>query len=144
MENNFNYQLVPHNYAHCFNEQCTRGAQCLRYLAAQNSTSQYNTLHIVNPKCIPNDMADCSFFKSTQKVSTAWGIRRLLDNVPHKKGTSMRKQLISYFGKNAYYRIYHLERGLSPAEQEYIRQLFHKNDIVEKPQFEKYTEEFEF
>ncbi|NDV60648.1 DUF6078 family protein [Bacteroides sp. 519] len=144
MENKFDYQSVPANYNHCFNEQCSRKNQCMRYLVAQNSTSQYPSLCIVNPKCIPNNVANCPFFKSVSKVRLAWGIRHLLDNVPYKDGSIMRKQLISYFGRNIYYRIYRSERGLLPEEQEYIRQLFHKNGIEKGPEFERYTDEYYF
>ncbi|MDL2213602.1 DUF6078 family protein [Bacteroides sp. OttesenSCG-928-D19] len=141
MKNNFDYQSVPRHYAHCFNDQCIRGTQCMHHLVAQKCTPQHKTLTIINPKCIPADTADCPFFKSNQKVRTAWGIKHLLDNVPHKDGSTMRNQLINHFGRNAYYRIYRSERGLLPEEQEYIRQLFRKYGIENMPEFEKYTEE---
>lgn len=143
-ENNFNYQSVPYNYAHCFNEQCSQSAKCLRHLVAQNSTSQNNTLSIINPKCIPDDTANCPFFKSNRKIRLAWGIKHLLDNVPYKDGDAIRQQLIAHFGKNYYYQVYRLERGLLPEDQEYFRQIFRSNGITEEPEFEKYTEEYDF
>lgn len=144
MENNLDYQLVPHTYAHCLNNQCTQSTQCLRYLVAQNSTTQNNTFTIINPKCIPEDTATCTFFKSIQKVRLAWGIKHLLDGVPYKDGSSMRRKLISHFGKTTYYRIYRMERGLFPEDQDFIRQLFRGNGIAKEPEFEKYTDEYYF
>ncbi|NDV60317.1 DUF6078 family protein [Bacteroides sp. 519] len=144
MKNSLNYESVPRNYAHCFNEQCVRSSQCLRHLVAQNSTSQYDIVSIINPKCIPDKTDQCPFFKNIRKVRLAWGIKHLLDDVPFKDGNSMRRQLLSHFGKTAYYRIYRLEHGLLPKEQEYIRQLFRNHGINKEPQFEKYTEEYEF
>ena len=144
MENNFDYQLVPRNYPHCFNQQCSRSAECLLHLVAQNSTSQYNTLKIINPKCIPDDTTHCPFFKSNRKIRVAWGTKHLLDDVPYKDGGTLRRQLIDHFGKNTYYQVYRLERGLHPEEQEYIRKVFRSNGIAKEPGFEKYTEEYEF
>lgn len=99
MENNFDYESVPYEYAHCFNSQCTRSQKCLHHLVAENSTSQYPTLRVINPNCIPVDTAQCPYFKSTRKLHMAWGVKRLLDNVPYKDGNALRNQLIAHFGK---------------------------------------------
>ena len=72
MENNFDYESVPYEYAHCFNSQCTRSQKCLHHLVAENSTSQYPTLRVINPNCIPVDTAQCPYFKSTRKLHMAW------------------------------------------------------------------------
>ncbi|NDV66391.1 DUF6078 family protein [Bacteroides sp. 224] len=144
MENNLDYQLVPDYYAHCLNEQCSRRSQCLRHLVAQADTSQHNVIRIINPKSIPADTNNCPFFKSNRKIRKAWGVKHLLDNVPYKDGSSIRQQLIDYFGRNMYYHIYRLERGILPEEQAYIQNVFRANGIAEEPQYEKYTEEYDF
>ena len=41
-EQPFDYTRVPHDYAHCFNHDCPRAAECLRHLTG---------LHI--PKDVP-------------------------------------------------------------------------------------------
>ena len=99
MENNFDYESVPYEYAHCFNSQCTRSQKCLHHLVAENSTSQYPTLRVINPNCIPVDTAQCPYFKSTRKLHMAWGVKRLLDNVPYKDGNALRNQLIAHLAK---------------------------------------------
>ncbi|AVM58303.1 hypothetical protein C3V43_11510 [Bacteroides heparinolyticus] len=142
MENNFDYQAVPYDYAHCFNNRCTQSSQCLRHLVAKNSTSQCPTLRIVNPNCIPADTAACPYFNSTQKLHVAWGLKHLLDNVPYKHGNAIRHELISHFGKTNYYRHYRQERALLPQDQEYIRQLFRSYGITAEPQFERYSDEY--
>ncbi len=142
MENNFDYQSVPYDYAHCFIPQCAQSANCLRHLVAAHSTSQNATLSIINPHCIPADTSVCPYFKSTRKLRMAWGIKHLLNNVPYKYGSSIRQQLISHFGKTAYYRIYREERVLLPEEQAYVRQLFRQYGIEEEPRFEKYSDEY--
>jgi len=74
----------------------------------------------------------------------AWGIKNLLNKVPYKEGRSMRKELVSHFGKTTYYRIYRLERPLMPEEQKYIRQLFRERGINEEPEYERFTDGYRY
>ena len=74
----------------------------------------------------------------------AWGIRHLLDNVPHKCAAPMRNQLVGHFGKTTYYRFYRQEQGLFPKAQAYIRQVFKQYGIAEEPKFERYSEEYSY
>lgn len=142
MENNFDYESVPYEYAHCFNSQCTRSQKCLHHLVAENSTSQYPTLRVINPNCIPVDTAQCPYFKSTRKLHMAWGVKRQLDNVPYKDGNALRNQLIAHFGKTNYYRFYRQERPLLPEDQAYIQQVFRQKGFTNEPQFERYSDEY--
>ena len=120
MENKFDYQSVPYGFAHCFNSQCVHKEECLHHLAATNCTSQCPTLSIINPNCIPADTTNCPHFRKALKCRVAWGIRHLLDNVPHKCAAPMRNQLVGHFGKTTYYRFYRQEQGLFPKAQAYI------------------------
>ena len=144
MANEFDYQSVPYGFAHCFNQQCTKCDKCLHHLVAENCTSQYPTLLTINPNCIAADTATCPYFKSNQKIHVAWGIKHLLDNVPHKYANPIRIQLMSHFGKTMYYRIYRQEQALLPEGQAYIRQVFKQNGITETPQFERFSDEYNY
>lgn len=113
-------------------------------LAATNCTSQCPTLSIINPNCIPADTTNCPHFRKALKCRVAWGIRHLLDNVPHKCAAPMRNQLVGHFGKTTYYRFYRQEQGLFPKAQAYIRQVFKQYGIAEEPKFERYSEEYSY
>lgn len=143
MTNNFDYQSVPYGYAHCFNGRCPQSGSCLRHFVAENCTSQYPTLSIINPNCIPAD-APCPYFKEVRTYRMAWGIKHLLDKVPYEAADEMRRQLIAHFGKNTYYRFYRLERPLRPEDQEFVCRLFQRKGIAEAPRFERYSEEYYF
>ena len=115
-DNKLKNKTVPFNYARCYNEQCPKACNCLRRVAALLTTAE--------------------------KIHVAWGISHLLDNVPYKDGTNIKQQLIGHFGKTLYYRFYREERFLSPADQNYIRQLFRRKGITEEPVFDSYTDEY--
>lgn len=144
MEENFDYQSMPYHFAHCFNNQCPKGEKCLHHLAAMHSNSQYPTISIVNPNCIPEDMNACPFYHSTQKIRVAWGVKHLLDNVPHKDAIALKDLMLSYFGRGLYYRFYRKEKYLAPEQQEYIRRIFRQKGIAEEPIFDSYTEEYKW
>lgn len=92
----------------------------------------------------PSDTTNCPHFRKALKCRVAWGIRHLLDNVPHKCAAPMRNQLVGHFGKTTYYRFYRQEQGLFPKAQAYIRQVFKQYGIAEEPKFERYSEEYSY
>lgn len=144
MEDEFNYEAVPYGYTHCFNAHCPKGKKCLYHLVALHSTNRYPTLSVINPNCIPEDAAACPFFHPIRKIRVAWGIRHLLDNVPHKDAETLKGFMLSHFGRGMYYRFYRKEKFVAPEHQEYIRRIFRQKGITEEPMFDSYTEEYEW
>ena len=144
MKNKIDYQEVPYDFAHCFNTQCTQADNCLRHLAAANSTSIRKFLPIVNPARFPKEEDECPFFKSQTKKRIALGITNLLDNVPHKMALHLRRQMVGHSGKTLYYRFLRKENELLPEHQLFIEQLFKQNGINEEPVFDSYRESFDW
>lgn len=142
MKEEFNNKSVPYHFAHCFNNQCSKAENCLRNLAARNTTEEYPFVNIVNPVCIPADTSHCTYFQSNQKMRVAWGITHLLDNVPCKSVHELKDQMISHFGRGKYYRFYRKECYLTPEDQAYICRLFRQKGIQEELSFESYSEEY--
>lgn len=144
MKDEFNYQLVPYNYAHCLNSQCQKTGECLRYIAAQHCPKECTTINIINPACIPSDSRACAYFHSAKKVHVAWGIKHLFDSIPYKQVYELKNRMLGHFGRNKYYRFYRKELFLTPEDQEYIRHLFQQQGVVEEPAFESYSEEYQW
>ncbi|WP_321480590.1 DUF6078 family protein [uncultured Bacteroides sp.] len=142
MNNDFDYGSVPFGYAHCFNHQCPKGNHCMRHMVALNATPNIPYITIVNPTCIPTDANSCPYFKQSQKIHVAWGISHLLDKVPHKEANILKELFLNHFGRNLYYRFYRKERFITPEEQNFIQQAFTKEGVLEKPQYESYSEEY--
>lgn len=132
----------PYSFARCFNAQCSKAENCLRRLVAQQDTTEYPYITIVNPACVPADGNACPYFQTAEKFRAAWGVKQLLDKIPHADAVSIRKQLIGHFGKTKYYRFHREEYYLTPADQAFISQLFRSKGIAEEPLFDRYTEEY--
>lgn len=134
--------LAPYNFSRCFNAQCPKAENCLHRLAAVHDTPEYPSIRIINPLCIPEDNSQCSYFQSAKKIHVAWGIKHLFDNILHKNVSTLKNQLISYFGRGKFYRFYREESYLTPEDQNYIRRLFRQNGIEEEPVFDSYSDEY--
>ena len=144
MKNDFNYDSTPHSYAHCFNHQCVRSQKCMHHLVAQHCNALPSTICVVNPAWIPEDTSTCSLFQPIRKVRMAWGVRNLLNKIPHEDAVKLKAQIINYFGRTHYYRLYRKEHGLTPEQQNFIRRLFRNKGIAEEPAFESYTEVYQW
>lgn len=142
MKTQTNNRQAPYNFARCLNNQCPKEGECLRRIAARHDTVENPFIHVVNPMCIPADTGQCPFFRSAEKIHVAWGIKYLLDNVPHQSAQAMKKRIIARFGRTKYYRFYRKEYYLTPEDQEYICRLFREKGIREAPVFEAYSEEY--
>lgn len=132
---------VPYQFARCLNARCAQAEKCLHRFVALHDISNEPQITIINPNCIPEDGIGCLYLRSAEKIHVAWGMKRLLDELPHKDVGNIRRQLIGHFGKTGYYRFFRGERCLMPGDQAYIRQLFRKKGYGE-PAFERYTDEY--
>ena len=74
----------------------------------------------------------------------ALGITHLLDNLPHASALEVRTRLISYFGKNMYYRMKRKERYIAPREQMAIAKMFKNCGITKKAVFDEYFNLFDW
>jgi len=144
MQKDFDYDAVPAGFMHCIFAQCVQADKCLRRRAMLHVTSEPVALSLVNPVRIPGDGAECPHFYADRKIRFAVGVTHLLTNLPYAKGKSIKRDLISYFGRTNFYRIRNKERMISPEEQKYIRRVFKGYGIEEEPLFDKYVEEYKW
>lgn len=142
MRADFDYHLVPSGFAHCLNNQCPHAANCLRQQLALHIPFQEKFIRIVNPAQAASAGEDCPYFKPDQLIRLASGITHLLDNLPHQSAVVIKQQLLSYFGRSYYYRLWRKERLLTLEDQEYIRRLFLIEGITDAPAFDEYVESY--
>lgn len=144
MKPQFNYQLIPRNFAYCLNERCKKANECLRFQATRPVLAERDSFTIVNPaKTSPGD-EECRFFKADKLQPFAQGIKHLLDHVSHSDAIIIKQQMLDHFGKTLFYRFWRGENLVTPAQQEYIRQLFLNRNITEPPVFDEYIEMYEW
>ena len=144
MLQDFDYGSVPHNFIHCLNGQCRQADSCLRYQVTLHIPEQRSCFIIANPARTTPDAETCPYFMSDKKEKFALGITHLLDDIPHKEATVIKRQLIAGMNKATYYRCWRKERLIKPAEQELIRQIFLSKSIKTPPRFDEYVEQYDW
>lgn len=117
------WEIVPIGWAVCFNEECTRRNDCLRFQAGRLVPSDLCSARCVLPSAWKG--AECKMFSSMKMEMYAWGFAGIYDKVLKKDFTLMRKQLtMSLQNKGYYYRYKRGELPLSPRQQQIIQDLF--------------------
>lgn len=144
MNTDFDYNSFPAGFAHCFNEQCLRGSQCLRRQLALRIPKERGSIVTINPGYIGAPTGEeCPSFLIDQPQRYARGFTHLFDNVPYQKALAIKSQMLSYFGRTGYYRCYRKERLIKPTEQKRIQQMFHTQKVTEEPQFDEYVDYYD-
>lgn len=140
MKPDFDYHTVPHYFAHCLNEQCPQASVCLRQLVAHRIPLYKKVFTIINPAVLSPAGENCCYFMADQLQIYAKGITHLYDKLSYQDALRTKEHLIRYFGRNAYYRCKRKERFINPNEQQYIRQYFLSQGFTDEPQYDEYTE----
>lgn len=144
MNSNIDYDSFPARFAHCFNEQCNRGEQCLRRQMALRMPNTQPSVTAVNPNHYQSPTGeDCRLFFLDKPQPYALGFSKMLDNLPHKKVSGIKSQMKAYLGLATYYRCSRKERLIKPKEQERIKQIFRQQNISGELEFDEYVDYYD-
>lgn len=144
MNSNIDYDSFPARFAHCFNEHCTRGEQCLRRQITLRMPNTITSVMAVNPNHYKSPTGeDCRVFFLDKPKRYARGFSQMLDNLPHKKVAGIKAQMKAYLGYATYYRCYRKERLIKPEEQERIKQIFRQQNISTELNFDEYMDYYD-
>ena len=140
----FDYTKVPSDYIHCFNHQCPRAAQCLRHLTGLNVPANVPIVRCLNPAAWPGEGKQCAYYCTTQKVTLAWGIKHLAEDVPYQQAIAIRRAVRRLWPHTSYARMQHHERPILPERQEEIERIFAKYAPGKHATYDYLTEEYDF
>lgn len=129
--------MVPAGFAHCFNGECKKADQCLRYqITRYIPTTFWAVLSVIPAQTCPE--GDCPAFVSDQPVEYAYGMTHLWDNLLYVQAKALKNQLLLHYGKTHFYRLKRKERSFSPNDQQYVRNLFLRYGITKDPVYDYY------
>ena len=134
---------VPPGYVYCFNDTCTKHAECLRWIAGEQIDQKLTTANTVLPSVLSK--SSCPHFRKAELKRMAWGFDRIFAEVKSKDEVVLRDSIKAYLGGNGTYSRYKLGRRLlSPAQQEHIIGLFRNRGYSEGLEFDHYTSVYDF
>lgn len=137
MENNSDLNNQAAQYTLCFNTRCPKAENCLRHSMTQYTTAQNIRLSVINPLCYPAAGKECPHFRSNKKIRVAWGFKKLYDDMPARISRAIHLNLEAIFNHSPYYRYRNQKLGLTPKQQECIRQVCRKHGWKEEIQFDR-------
>ena len=138
----FFLQILP-GYRLCFNGQCPRRDDCIRFLAGQHVPATMMSGPAVYPNAMTNGV--CPFFKQTRVIHGAWGFRNLYKNVEKTDAQVLKAKVINYLGGPvASYGYMHGDKLLTPEQQASIQGFFNELGYTNTIVFEGYSIMYDF
>ena len=134
----------PEQYKLCSNSYCKKSENCLWQLCYRQVTRNDIGIYVLNPLLFPKENEECSYFKPDKKIKLAWGTKNILDDIPNKKASEIKRNLLLKYGRTKYYQFYRSERPLFPSDQQIFTKIFQKNGIETEIKYEKFSEDYDW
>ena len=135
---------IPAYYMICLNSACPQAENCLRQLYAMHYPADAVSVRALNPRLYPKGSGECEHYRPMKKIHLAWGIKDMLRDIPYDRARSIRRDMISHFGKTRYYRFFREEIPLTPAEQSAVQNIFRNNGVDTAPAYNRHSEEIDW
>lgn len=140
----FDYTRVPARYVHCFIDTCPRAGECLRRLTAKHIPADIPAVQAVNPASPQTGTEQCPHYQTLQKVTYAWGVAHLLDDLPYPTAVSINRAVRQLWPRTSYQRMARHERPIPPEQQRKIAAILVRYGIDTPPRYDYTTEEYNF
>ena len=111
-------EKAKRHYLVCFIEHCPLHSHCLRWLVGQHADTFPVSLTVVNPRHAGIGTEQCEMYCSDERVTMKYGLTRLYDDIPARKATAIRHQLIERWGRKFYFQMRRGDRPITPAQQQ--------------------------
>lgn len=131
------------NFAVCMSGECKVADTCRRAIAYRTITKECKTYEIVNPMVVTND-DQCPMYPYKETVRYAKGFMQMVENLPPRVFSEMKRKLLAHYGKNPYYEMRKGDRLISPADQMYFQALFLQQGITTPYPFDEYIDKEEW
>ena len=139
----FTFREVPADYELCFNGQCPKRDDCIRFLAGQHVPATMMSGPAVYPNALTDDI--CPYFKQTRIIHGAWGFRNLYKDVAKADAQILKAKVINYLGGPvACYGYMHGDKLLTPEQQDHIQGFFNEMGYTHTIVFEGYSNMYDF
>ncbi|MCR5641819.1 MAG: DUF6078 family protein [Prevotella sp.] len=132
------------SYLVCFNEQCGKHKQCLRW-----QVGQYVPQELVACKCInPNNeqvvAGSCPVFRIAKPTRMAVGMRGFYHDMPGWQERVIKNNLIDIYTRTGYYRYHNGSKPIPPDVEEKIRAVCQKQGWDKPLHFDGYVESYQW
>lgn len=136
----FENTIITDGWARCFNEACRQHDSCVRFKAGEALSEDQTEGCSVYPNAVKKDGV-CKYYKAYKTIRTAWGFRKIMENIKVTDANAIRQELRLFFGNNSrYYRYFNGKRRLTEKQKVWIEKLFESYGYADI-QFDRNLEE---
>lgn len=149
MKNNylFNMSDVPYGWPMCFNNECAKKNECLRYCVGEKALDLEPAAHETGICVTPAAYRDgeCRKFFSIKTERVAWGFSHIYDKVLKIHYSEIIAEIKQYVhGGTNYYRYANGQKKLNEHQQQWIADLFSKYGYTDPVEFDHYEDKVTF
>ena len=143
MTEKIDYKQVPIWFAHCFRTDCKQADNCLRHRVTSFIPEDKKAVFALVSNRMITD-GECPEFVPAQRVTYAWGMSHLWDNLPHQVVLDMQKTMRAHLRRPTAQPAKTEGSNFARADLEYVNGLFRQYNIAEKPVFDSYDERYQW
>lgn len=111
------------HYLVCFNDQCPRREQCLRWLTGCHVAPQLVSTVSVNLRNPQVGSEQCMLYRPKVRVTMKRGLTLFYVNMTSRQEHAIRQELISIYNRKVYYQMRNGHRLITPEQQQEIEQV---------------------
>ncbi|MCR5680656.1 MAG: DUF6078 family protein [Prevotella sp.] len=131
---------VPQRWAVCFNRQCPRKDNCLRYVASTWLPKGVTAWATVMPWA--SEGGECQAFCDAKTERMAWGLEKIYAHVAQADYRTIKVEVMGYLGGKAnYYRYHRGEKHLTEEQQAGIAGIFKRHGYSAPLPYGNYCDE---
>ena len=129
-------------YMCCFNSQCPRHADCLRWEVGQYFDPQMHVVRSISPRYEKAADGTCSFFRDRQPQLMPLGMKGFYYDMPAHTARFIKNTLISRYGRTIYYQYHRGDRPVTPDFRQVVESLCQEAGWTQPLHFDGETEDY--
>lgn len=143
MNRRLSFKDVPEGYHLCFNAECEKHDECIRYQAGK----LVPPVVMGGPCVYPNAYKDghCPYYKQMRVIHAAWGLRNIFKGISQQDAQTLKAKVTNYLGGPvATFKYQHGDLLLTPEQQQQIKSFFEEMGYTKDLVFDGFTFIYDF
>jgi len=135
-------KALGHQGPVCYNNQCPRREQCLRWLANGHANEKPLVLSVVNIQNAEVNSGNCPLFAADKTVTVWRGMTRFYHDMPHHTELAIKEHLIRNLTRTRYYKLRKGELPINATLRADIERVCRQHGWTEPLVFDSTGEEY--
>ena len=135
-------EKANNNYLCCFNNRCSRHAECLHWEVGQYVDTKTGVLTCISPRYLGAVNGACDFFCDNKPITMPVGMLHFYDEMPAKTCRDIKNDLIDHTSRATYYKFHRGDRPITPDMLTLIESVCRRNGWKRPLNFDGETKDY--